>query len=188
MGKWDNKVCCICKQDVSRRYRLKDTAGRYYCDRCFSKLGTRSAASHLMPVQAASVATKGPAVKSSSPEATAPAGTPATTTCDRNSQPETRDVFPDAREQYVRACKSVSEIVAAADGLLTLWSELIESEDEKRVERHPDAVERRDELFAATRKWLEQERRRLGIDETTADVLENGENPFDATSTKCFLR
>lgn len=187
MGKRGNKVCYVCKQDVSRRYRLKDAAGRYYCDRCFAEMGTKSATSHQSPLHTG-IAAKASAGNASPPLTKAPAAKTATKPRARKIQPVMREAIPTAHEEYRLACKSVSEIVAAADNLLTLWSEFLESSEEKRLERHPEAVERRDQLFAATRKWLDLERQRLGIDDATADLLENGENPFDATSAKCFLR
>ena len=31
------KVCVLCQQDVTTRKRMKDSAGRYYCEACYAK-------------------------------------------------------------------------------------------------------------------------------------------------------
>ena len=45
------KVCVICQQDVSARKRMKDSAGRYYCEACYAKRGAAQRPAAAPPPQ-----------------------------------------------------------------------------------------------------------------------------------------
>jgi len=177
MGRSGKKACCECGKDVSHQYRIKDAAGRYTCDRCFAKLAARKASAKPPVPTITRIPREKPIAKASG-----------SSTRQRTAAEPANDVSPDTKQQYVQACQSMAEIVAASDAMLALWSELEDTTDDSGIDRSSEAQDRHTDLLAAARKWLEKERQRLGIDESTADILENGENPFDVTSTKSFLR